>query len=231
MNAKEKRNLETRLVRMGLAGLQSNGDPSGDLVQQFADMINHWYPYENRHGEWVDRHKFIRDLLNECDADKRYEMYTAIAARPTFTPMPLQHYEDMIREKAGNFVSKRRARVTGDAPAPIHVGGNVYAQVPRPLADKVIATLSCWKCGKSAKFSDDTAAGAMIAGRRAGWTRDKAITKETCPDCTVELATEEVVALSRQESMVVTDRQECELMPYTEVMSEVESWEVEVWRL
>lgn len=206
MDAKEKRNLETALMQMGLAGLQANGEPSGTLVEQIANIVTRWEGYENRLGEWVDKHVFLRDLLNECDTKDRSEMYEAIVPKLQFKAKSLTEYEDAIALKAGNLISQRRGRVTGDAPRPVEVGGNKYAVAPRNRSTNVVATLSCWKCGKSAQFVGDTAAGAMIAGRKGGWTRDKAINKETCPDCAATEAAEEVAVLGKNQTMVILDR-------------------------
>jgi hypothetical protein len=206
MDQREKRNLQTNLMQMGLAGLRADGEPSTELVQQIADIVNHWQGSENRQGEWIDKHKFLRDLLNECDIDQRSEMYVAIAPKLTFKPLSLADYESMIALKAGALVSQRRARVTGSAPKAIEVGGNKYAVVPKSRATGAVATLRCWHCGKSEQFLAETPVGAMIAGRKAGWTRDKALNKETCAECTVQLASEEIVALSRNEKLVVNDQ-------------------------
>lgn len=206
MDPKEKRNLETSLMQMGLAGLSADGSPSGELVQEIANIVNSWQGYENRLGEWIDKHKFLRDLLNECEAASRQEMYTAIVPKLTFKALPLADYESMIALKAGALVSQRRARVTGDAPRPLEVGGNKYAAAPKHVATNVVATLSCWKCGKSEQFVEPTPAGAMIAGRKAGWVRDKAINKETCAGCAAELAQEEIVVLERNKVLIINDK-------------------------
>ena len=206
MDAKEKRQLETQLLKWGWPGLKANGDPSRDFVQFVSDIVNNHIPYENRQGEWIDQHKFFRNLLNECDACDRTNMYEAIAPRLKFKALPLEQYELMIQEKAGSLVSKRGARVEGQAPKPIQVGEQVYVQAPKDVATAVVATLVCHKCNKAEKFRGETAATAMIAGRKAGWTLDKAIRKETCPECTAEYAQEEIVTLSRNEKLVVNDK-------------------------
>jgi hypothetical protein len=210
MDAKEKRNLETGLMQMGLAGLQADGSPSAELVQWIADIVNHWDGYENRLGEWVDKHKFLRDLLNECVADARSEMYTAICPKLTFKPLRLEDYESMIALKAGALVSQRRARVTGDAPKPIEVGGIRYAAAPKFIATNVVATLRCHRCNVVTQFVAPTPAGAMIEGRKAGWTREAGINKETCPECSIAVA-ETIVRLSNKEVLAVYDRRSCKL--------------------
>src|SRR5574337_665823 len=192
MNAKERRQLENQLLTMGLARLD---DP--ELIQQLADLISHWPG---------DKHEFLRDLLNECDADKRYEMYHAIAPKLRFKALSLPQYEAQIAERAGALMSKRMMRAEGPAPKPIEIGGHKLRVVPRSQATGAVATLSCHNCGKTERFLDETPAGAMIAGRRAGWVRDKALNKETCPKCAEKIAAEEIVTLSRTENMIVTDR-------------------------
>jgi hypothetical protein len=205
MNAKEKRLLETELTKMGLAGLQANGDPSCDLIDQIAAIVSVWPGATNRHGEWIDKHKYLRDLLGECDGAERVAMYEAIVPRLTFKARELSHYETMLAERVGNLVSKRAMRVEGDVPKPIEIGGNRYAVAPQSLATQAVTTLKCHRCPKVEKFIADTPAGAMIAGRKAGWTREKGVNKETCPACSVEVA-ETVVRLSHDEFMPIYDR-------------------------
>jgi hypothetical protein len=100
MNQKDKRQLETQLVAMGLAGLQRNGDPSPELVQQMAGIVNSWQGSPNRLGEWIGKHEFLRDLLNECDRDKRQDMYEAIRPFLKFKVKAFNHYELMRARKA-----------------------------------------------------------------------------------------------------------------------------------
>lgn len=188
MEQKEKRQLETELLKMGLSGLQANGDPSPELIQELAAIVNNWQPSPNRHGEWIDRHKFLRDLLAECDQADRGEMYSAIVPHLKFTAKPLADYETMLAERMSNLVSKRAGRVEGRAPHPIEVGGKKYAQAPDGTATHAIATLHCQKCWKKKRFIADTPVGAMIAARDAGWKRMP--DKETCPNCVKKLAKE-----------------------------------------
>ncbi len=210
MDATEKRQIETQLLRMGLAGLQVNGDPSPDLVAQLAEVVNNWQGSPNRHGEWIDRHKFLRDLLGECDEAGRGEMYSAIVPYLRFKALPLASYETMIVDRINVLTSKRAMRVEGQAPRPLLVGdrnaiakaadrrlarknrnarqqlqaGDIFVAESRPEnATHVMATLKCYKCPKVANFLGDTPAGAMIAARKAGWVRDMAVAKETCPAC------------------------------------------------
>ena len=57
VNQDAKRKLENELLVMGLARLDNP-----ELIQQLADMVSNWKG---------DRHDFFRDLLNECEAEKR----------------------------------------------------------------------------------------------------------------------------------------------------------------
>jgi hypothetical protein len=190
LEQKEKRQLETELVKMGLAGLQDNGAASPALIQEIAAIVNNWQPAPNRHGEWIDRHKFLRDLLAECDQSDRGEMYAAIVPHLAFKALPLASYETMLTERMGRLVSKGAARVEGRAPHPIEVSGKKYAKAPAALATHAIATLHCQRCWKKKRFVADTPVGAMIAARKAGWKR---IEKETCPNCVKKLTGEKML--------------------------------------
>lgn len=192
MNQTEKRKLETQLLEMGLAKLN---DP--ELIQQLANLVSAWRG---------DRHEFLRDLLNECDADKRYEMYQAIAPKLQFKPWPLQQYEMQIAEKAGALVSQLKMRVEGSRPTPIQVGRDTFVRVPKALSNQAVATVRCHRCPKVERFADDTPAGAMLQARKAGWIREPGINKECCADCSAKLASSEQVVLSRKEVLVVTDK-------------------------
>lgn len=186
MDAKEKRHLETQLVRMGLAGLQANGAASPELIQQIAAIVNHWQAAPNRHGEWIDRHKFLRDLLAECNEADRVEMYAAIVPHLTFKALPLSTYETMMTERMSRLISKGAARVEGRAPHPIDVGGKKYARVSAAVATHAVITLLCPECGKEKRFIADTPVGALIAARKAGWARMP--DKWTCPICVKAVA-------------------------------------------
>lgn len=192
MNQQEKRQLDNQLLAMGLPKLS---DP--DLIQRLADLVSDWRG---------DRHDFLRDLLNECDAADRYQMYNAIVPKLKFKALPLEQYELQIAEIAGRMVSQRRMRVEGDSRKPIQIGRDTFMEVPKALADKAVATLRCYKCPKVERFVDDTAVGAMTQARQAGWKREPGVNKEVCPDCQAKDAAQEVVALSRQEVMAVTDK-------------------------
>lgn len=195
MEQKQQRQLETELLRMGLAGLHANGNPTLELVGQLAAIVNNWQTSPNRHGEWIDRHKFLRDLLAECDKQYRNEMYEAIVPHLKFKAHPLSQYETMMTERIAGLVSKGAARTEGRAPAPIEVGGKKYTGATRDLATHALATLHCQRCFKKKRFLADTPAGAMIAARKAGWQRifDKdTLAKETCPVCVKKIAAERV---------------------------------------
>jgi len=191
MNQKEKRKLENELMVMGLAGLD---DP--ELIQQMADLVSNWPG---------DKHDYMRDLLNECEPEKRYELYHAIAPKLRFKALSLPQYEAQIGLKAGQMVSQGRMRVEGQAPRAIEIGGHRLPVVSKHEADAVVATVRCHRCPKVDKFIADTPAGAMIEARKAGWTREKGVNKETCPECSVAVA-ETVIRLSSQEHLAVYDR-------------------------
>lgn len=181
MDATEKRQLETQLLQMGLAGLRENGDPSPELIQQIAAMVNAWPGHPNRHGEWIDRHKFLRDLLAECDQKDRAEMYAAIVPHLNFAVYPLSQYETMMTERMSRLISKRAARAEGRAPHPVEIGGKKYRQASAAEATHGMATLLCPNCGKQKRFVADTPVGALIAARKAGWARLP--DKWHCPTC------------------------------------------------
>lgn len=186
MDATEKRKLETELLKMGLAGLKANGDPSPELVQQIAAIVNHWKPCANRHGEWIDRHKFLRDLFAECDEADRSEMYAAITPYLTFQALPLSYYEMMMTERMARLVSKGAARTQGRSPHPVQIGGRKYRRASKAEATHAIATLVCPGCGKQKRFLGDTPVGALIEARKAGWQRMP--DKWHCPICVKAMA-------------------------------------------
>jgi hypothetical protein len=190
MNPKDKRKLENELIVMGLAGLE---DP--DLIQQLADLVSAWPG---------DKHDYMRDLLNECEPDKRYELYHAIAPKLRFKALSLPQYEAQIALKAGAMVSQGRMRVEGDRPRSIEIAGHKLAVVAPKESTHAVATVRCHRCDNWGQFMADTPAGAMIEARKAGWTRDKALNKETCPECSAQRATE-VVSLSKSQRLYVHD--------------------------
>jgi len=166
---REKRQLENALLREGLAGLS---DP--DLIQQLANLVSNW------NG---DRHRFLEDLINQCDADKRYEMYHAIAPKLRFKALTLSAYESNISMRASGLVSQGRMRVEGANPDPIEIRGEKFERVPEQLGTAALATLKCHKCNHTEQYLSDTPAGAMIMARKDGWVREKGVNKEVCRVC------------------------------------------------
>ena len=156
MDDREKRQLENMLLREGLAGLS---DP--DLIQQLANLVSNWQG---------DRHEFLQDLINQCDADKRHEMYQAIVPKLRFKALPLSTYESRIAMRASEMVSHGKMRVEGRRPMPLEVMA-------------AIATLTCYQCKKMEQYASDTPAGAMIMARKYGWVREKGVNKEVCRAC------------------------------------------------
>lgn len=197
MNQKEKRELENALIVAGLPGLS---DP--DLIQQMANLVSAWPG---------DKHEYMRDLLSECDAEQRYEMYQAIAPRlHGFKALSFSQYEAQIMLKAGAMVSHRLLRVEGARPEPIIVGGEKYVAVPQREASHAVATVRCHHCLKDDRFIADTPVAAMLEARKAGWTREPGVNKECCPECSVAVAAT-VVRLSNKETLAVYDRRACKL--------------------
>lgn len=187
MDAKEKRHMETHLLRLGLAGLDESGNATPELIQQIAGIVNGWQASPNRQGEWIDQHKFLRDLLAECDASSRGEMYTAITPHLNFAVLPLASYETMLTERMENLISKGAARQEGKAPHPIDVGGKKYVRVgSEAFATHALATLSCQRCSNQKNFLGDTPTGALIKARDSGWKRMP--DKWTCPKCVKKIA-------------------------------------------
>jgi hypothetical protein len=168
----QKRKLDNQLMVMGLSGLN---DPA--FLDQFAVLISTYFG---------DKHRFFEDLLGQCDADKRAEMYQAIAPRLLFKALPLSDYEVRIKNRVSELFSQRRIRQEGQAPSPIQVEveGQKFALVMPSEADAAVATLKC-KCGRTSRYLADTPAGAMIAARKDGWIRPQG--KEICPDCVLKI--------------------------------------------
>ena len=184
MNADERRNLETEVMKAGLAGLAELPGGVNDFIQIIAKIVNNWQTSPNRQGEWIDQHKFLRDLLGECDSADRGAMYSAIVPHLTFKALPLASYEAMMTERMSRLVSKGAARQEGQAPAPVQVGDEKYVEAPAAVATHAIAKVRC-QCGKKKVFLADTPVGAMIAARKAGWQRIAG--RETCPHCSKKL--------------------------------------------
>jgi hypothetical protein len=196
MNQKEKRKLETQLIAEGLAPLN---DP--ELIEQLANLVSNWPG---------DKHDYMRDLINECEPENRYEMYHAIAPKLRFKALSLDQYLAQIALKAGEMISQGRMKVEGVAPPPIVIGEQKLAIVPRSEATGALATVRCHRCPKVDRFHHETPAGAMIEARKAGWTREKGVNKETCPKCSEALAAT-VVRLANGTELPVYDRRACKL--------------------
>lgn len=171
-------------MKTGLAAIDSVEDVSA-FVEVMAKVVNTWQPSHNRQGEFITRHKFLRDLLAECDQKNRSEMYSALVPHLNFKALPLADYESMMRERVSALVSKGAMKVEGQAPKPIDVGGKKYAEAPASLATHALAKLHCWTCPKKKNFLAETPVAAMIDARKAGWQRMPTADgpKETCPGC------------------------------------------------
>lgn len=192
LNQKDKRKLNTELMVMGLAPLE---DPN--LIMQLAHIVSEWPG---------DKHEYLVDLLITCEPEKRYEMYNAITPHLRFKALSYPQYESQIAIRAGEMVNQGRVKVEGEAPKPIVVGGRDLAIVGQAEATEVMATVCCHFCTHIERFLGDTAVEAIVKARRGGWARDKALNKETCPDCVIVHASQEVVALSNSEHLFVNDR-------------------------
>jgi len=186
VNADERRNLETEVMKAGLAGLAELPGGVSDFVQVIAKIVNNWEPSPNRQGEWIDQHKFLRDLFAECDSADRGAMYSAIVPHLTFKPLPLASYESMMTERMNRLIAKGAAKAEGQAPQPVEVGGKKYIEASAAQATHAIAKVRC-SCGKKKVFLAGTPVGAMIAARQAGWKR--IADRETCPHCVKKLTT------------------------------------------
>jgi hypothetical protein len=137
-------------------------------------------------------------------------MYEALAPRLRFKALSLPQYEAQIALKAGEMVSQGRMRVEGSAPRAIEIGGHKLAVTTKEDASGAVATVRCHRCNKLEKFLSETPAGAMIEARKAGWTREKGVNKETCIECSVAVA-ETVIRLSNKETLAIYDRRACKL--------------------
>jgi hypothetical protein len=197
MNQKEKRQLESALIVSGLSNL---AEP--ELLDVFAGMIDQ-FP--------GDKHWMLQGLINECEPAQRYEMYHALTPRiRSFKPMPLETYESKIALEAGELISQGRMRVEGARPRAIEIGGHRLAVVPQSQSSGAVAIVRCHRCPKTDRFLADTPAAAMTEARKAGWTREKGVNKECCPECSTAVA-ETVVRLSNKETMAIYDRRVCKL--------------------
>src|SRR6185312_2125026 len=113
MNQDEKRQLENKLIAMGLSGAK---DP--DIIPVFVAIIQD-FP--------GDQHWFFKGLLNECDANKRRDMYDSLKANFTsFKPKPFESYMSEINEDAMRMISHGVMRVEGRRPDAIQVGTEYF---------------------------------------------------------------------------------------------------------
>lgn len=172
MDQAEKRQLENMLLREGLAGLD---DP--ELIQQMANLVS------NFPGDLSAKHRFFEDLLNQCEASNRYEMYQAMAPKLGFRAFSLAQYESSIRQRASELISQRRMRVEGEEPAPIDVKGKKFEEVLESESTAALLTLTCHKCKEKSQYLAETPVSAMVMARADGWVREKGINKEICPKC------------------------------------------------
>lgn len=155
MKLDEQRKLENQLIVMGLNKLH---DPN--LVPQMARLI--------------PGHEIFAGMLNECDQDKRREMYEAMRPYLRFKPLPLDTYMNQFKEKANAIDSQT---------TPISIGKQKFEEVAPEEATQCIATLTCAKCTRQKSYIGDTPAAAATAARQAGWVRDLTLQKEICPKC------------------------------------------------
>lgn len=155
MNQAEKRKLDTQLMVMGLKRLN---DP--ELVPQMARLIKD--------------HDFFMGLLNECDQEKRYEMYHAITPHLSFEAWPLETYIAKLKERAAAIESWSK---------PITVGEDQFQQVTPDQATGVVIDMTCYKCPRTASFYGETPLSAVILARQDGWVRERGTNKEVCPKC------------------------------------------------
>lgn len=183
MDQKDKRRLETNLMRTGLAAIKEQGALSGEFVQVVADIVNGWRGSYDRLGEWIGQHEFVRDLLNECDAKDRGEMYNCVIPKLTFKPKSLIEYETMIAQKADRFASRRKIRVTGEREKPIEVGDKKITLAKPGEGTLGWCMLKCHQCNRLDKFLGQTPVDAMYKARNAGWRRNVVLEQELCPEC------------------------------------------------
>ena len=168
MDQDARRQLENTVMTMGLAGLQ---DPN--LIELLAHLVS-TYP--------GDKHLFFEDLINQVDADKRAEMYHAMAPRLLFKAEPLSHYEANIAYRAACMVNQKRMRVEGKSRMPTIIAGQKFEMVGEADATAAVVTVKC-KCRRTAKFVGNTPVQAMVKARKDGWVRDKATNHEMCKVC------------------------------------------------
>lgn len=154
MNQDDKRQLENQLLTMGLPALN---DPA--LIQVMADMVN-GYPIMS------ERVEFFCDLLNECDAGKRGEMYNALKPCLHFEVPSFPECETRITYKAERMVGRTR-----------------LAKAKQSEPEEKTLHLECFGCQAKSAFVDLTVAGAMLQAKKAGWGRGPVPGHEYCAEC------------------------------------------------
>lgn len=168
MNQEEKRQLENFLVSEGF-----NGISDLDQLAVYAKII------EDFPG---DKHWFFRGMINECDADKRRDMYYSLQPRfTTFKPLPLETYLAQIAEQAGALVSHRVLRVEGAQPDAIRVGDDHFVSAEGREGTHTLIRFTCAKCTRQAAIAGETYVDAIIKARKKGWVHDNG--DEICPKC------------------------------------------------
>lgn len=156
MTQDEKRELETQVILRGLDGLN---DPQ--LIPLFAKAMRD--------------HSWLQGALEECDDDKRRNMYDALKPYLPFKPWAFDTYMNRIVDKANRAATWNQ---------PVEVGEAKYRRVASSaLASGAIATLICYKCTGTETFLGDTPVDAIIKARKAGWFRDVIRQKEVCSKC------------------------------------------------
>jgi hypothetical protein len=172
MNADEQRRLENQLMVMGLNKLE---DPA--LVPAMAALINHGYRLMG--------HDFFLGLINECEQERRYEMYEALKPHLKFKPWPLEKYISVLKEHAGNVASTWAPTEIGEKKSaqPIKFNGHEFEEVAPDDAEGCLLTLTCYKCTRKADFHGITPVQAVMVARHDGWVRDLVMQKEICPKC------------------------------------------------
>lgn len=158
----EKRKIENKLLMMGLKKLSDPG-----LVEQLGRLI----PNED----------ILLGMINECDEEKRSEMYDAIRPHLKFHVRELDYYVNKIKERANAAASRAQ---------PISIGEEQYAQCREVDATMVIIDFRCHSCGRMGMFHAKTPVTAVILARQAGWVHDNALNKEICPRCPTDMRSE-----------------------------------------
>lgn len=155
MQDNERRRMENQLMMMGLKRLD---DPQ--LIAQLGHLVtDHW---------------FLMGLINECDQEKRVEMYEAIKPHLKFKPKPLEDYILMLKEQANAMATLYK---------PVEVGEQKMEYCLPQQATGVVIEMRCYKCTRIQRFHAKTPVQAAIKAREKGWVRDLGENKEICPKC------------------------------------------------